>query len=490
MILLTRVSILVGITFLCGCSTGNTWSEQLRITSYSIEARLHRELAPWVVPAKIFRVEDHGARADGRTVNTAAIQATIDECSVSGGGVVEFSGGDYVTGTIVLQPKVMLDVAAGSRILGSTDLSDYPEHVESLRSLLSERYHITRSLIYAENVTDIGIRGKGEIYFRGEKQNFPGPESTGEMSGRPLGIRIISSSSVVMQDITLRNSAAWMQSYVASQDLTFDNIKVINHANFNNDGLDLISCRNVIIRNAFINAEDDAMCLKGLAGLPTENIVIEHSTFYSACNALKIGTETQGSFRNVFAHDVVLGGIPDTMETSRGHEAISGITLATVDGGDVEDVRISSVRIDRADSPIFIRLGDRSRVAEGTRPGHLHRVLIEDASGADNSSQGSFVSGLEEAPVEDVEIRNLELSVVGGGTEAMAQRQVSDDRAAYPDAKMFSASGLPGYGFFVDHARNVVFENVKVSPHSPDARPVIATGTDIANIVANGDRIK
>jgi len=471
------------------CTPNVAWQAKLRARSTALADSLIRSVTPWEVPSRTFLVEDHGAVPDGRMVNTRAIQMTIDECADAGGGVVLFSSGDYVTGTIVLRSNVMLEIGKGAKILGSTDLSDYPEHIETLKSFASEQYMIRQSLIYAENVTNTGIRGKGEIDFRGGKANFPGGESTGQMLGRPLGIRVIGSKGFVMQDITLRNSAAWMEHYLASEDLFFDGIKVINHANFNNDGLDLDSCRNVVIRNAFINAEDDAMCLKGSSGQPSENILIENSTFVSSCNALKIGTETLGSFHDIVVRDVVLGGIPDGLQFSQARKAISGINLSTVDGGDVEDIVIDNAEIDRAECPIFIRAGNRGRNLAGTGergPGHLRRILIEHVRGSDNLRQGSFISGLKGDPIEDVLISDMTLSMSGGGTAEMANTPVVESPTAYPDAKMFSADGLPAYGFFIRHARDVTIDNGGVDPTTPDARRFALSGGDTSGVVING----
>ncbi|MDP3684304.1 MAG: pectinesterase family protein, partial [Ignavibacteria bacterium] len=152
---------------------------------------LTKNLKLWLVPNKNFKVEDYGAVADSQTINTLTIQNAIDACSASGGGVVLFSKGNYVTGTIKIKSGVMIEIAGGARILGSTNLADYPEIIESFKSVMSENHRYRLSLVYAEKADKVGIRGKGEIYFRGERQNFPGPETIGSIEGRPFGIRMI-----------------------------------------------------------------------------------------------------------------------------------------------------------------------------------------------------------------------------------------------------------------------------------------------------------
>lgn len=464
------------------------WASTMKVRLEQMADSLVENLKPWKVPNRTFKVERFGAKADGVTLNTSAIQKTIDFCSSKGGGVVLFSKGDYVTGTIVLKSGVMIEVTEGSRILGSTDINDYPDMIEELKSIMSEYYVFRQSLIYAEKTHNIGIRGKGEIYFRGEKKNFSSPQTTGPIKDRPIGIRMIECKNIVVEGIQLRNSASWMQNYVACENLIFDNIHVENQANYNNDGLDPDGCTNVIIRNCFINSEDDAMCLKGASGKPSRNILIENSTFYSTCNALKFGTDTQGDFRDIVVRNVTLGGIPDSLKTIAGNQSSTGLTIATVDGGDIENVMIQNVVINQARCPIFFRIGSRMRVLnkqECLTPGTIKKILIENVSGNRNFRQGSYISGIPEYKVESVYLRNCHLSMEGGGTEEMVYQNVHENEKGYPDAHQFNKKGLPSYGFFIRHAKNIKFEDVSVIPVNKDERPEIYNGGDVEEVSYN-----
>ncbi len=436
---------------------------------------LTRHLKPWDVPATVYRVEEYGAKNDGVTVNTLAIQKAIDDCSANGGGTVLFSQGDYVTGTIELKSDVMLKVAEGARILGSLDLKDYPEKVEQFRSVASEQHRYRLSLIYAECVRNVGICGKGEINFRGERENFPGPETATAIEGRPFGIRMIECSNVVMDGIFLHNAAAWMQCYLYCENLLFDGMKVINQVNYNNDGLDLDGCRNVIVRNCYIRSEDDAFCLKGASGMPNERMLVENSTFYSTCNAFKFGTDTQGDFRDIYARNLTLGSFPDRKESFRDRDDCStGITLETVDGGAVENILIEDVTISRARCPIYMYIGDRMRVLEGRekKVGTLGGVVVRNVTGTDNRIQGSLITGLPGHTIKDVVLRDIDLQCVGGGTEEMTVREVPL-RTPYPDAQEYLRDGLPAYGFYIRHAENVEMQNVKVTPLTTDKRSML-----------------
>ena len=468
-----------------------SWEKPQRVSLEKMADSLSKNLKPWSVANKIFKVEKYGAKGDSIQVNTKAIQTAIDMCAHEGGGVVLFSKGQYVTGTIELKSGVMLEIAKDAKILGSTNLTDYPEKIESFKSVMSENHQYRQSLIYAEKCVNVGIRGKGEIYFRGEKENFPGKETIGEIEKRPFGIRMIECKNVVLQNIFLHNSAAWMQSYLYCENLIFDGIKVINQANFNNDGLDPDGCTNVIVRNCYINSEDDALCLKGASGKPTMNILLENSTFLSSCNALKTGTDTQGDFYNIVARNLKLGGIPDEMIAPKGHDASTGITLATVDGGNVHDVLISNVSIDKARCPVFIRIGNRLRAMPNTPAkeiGYLKNIIIENVSGADNYKQGSLISGIKNHPIEDVVIKNYHIKMSGGGDSSLIKQEVPEKEGGYPDAQGFLKQGLPSYGFYVRYAKNINIIEAGITPEKPEARPIIVVGKETNNVFFNGTK--
>lgn len=458
----------------------------------NIADSLTENLKEWNVPKRVIKITNEGAKGDGKTINTVAIQNALDKCSEQGGGmvVVPFRGkgkSDYVTGTIELRSNVMLNVEEGARLLGSTSLKDYPDKVEQMKSVMSEKHRYRISLIYAERIQNTGICGKGEIYFRGERENFPGPETSTAIEGRPFGIRMIECKNVVIKDIFLHNSAAWMQSYLCCEDLIFDGMRVMNNANYNNDGLDPDGCKNIIVRNCEICSEDDAFVMKGASQKPTMNVLVENSTFLTLCNAFKIGTDTQGDFSNIIARNLVLSGIPENIkdmhhEPYPDNECSTGITLETVDGGDVHDILIENIEINRARCPIFMYIGCRGRIwsepkinAEGKMkipnppgPGQLYNITIDGVKGQENRSQGSLIMGQENRNLENIIIRNVELSMIGQGASIVPPVAVD-----YPDAQNFGREGSPAYGFYVREAGNIKLENIHVTHTQPDNRQMI-----------------
>lgn len=469
-------------------SQKTNWEQDLHAHLNQLADSLSANLHEWKVPEMVYKVEKYGAVGDGKTINTKAIQAAIDACSANGGGVVLFSKGEYVTGTIDLKSGVMLEIRKKAKILGSTYLKDYPDRVAKRKTVMDTHMDIRHSLIYAEGVKRVGICGEGTIDFRGSAKNFPGKETIAALPGRPFGIRIIDSEEIVVKDITLRESPSWMQSYLNCKYLIFRNIKNYNNTNYNQDGLDLDGCQYVIVRDCFFDVYDDSMCLKGTSFKPTQDILIENSTFYSKCNSLKIGTDTQGDFRRIFARNLVLGAPPvDDTTFFAPSPTESGITLATVDGGDVEDILITNVVINRANCPVFIRIGNRGRVMPGMPEppvGKLRRIVIDGVTGKKNLKQGSFISGIKDGVIEDVIIRNMNIEMEGGVVN-LKLKEVRENEGGYPDAHNFT-NPLPAYGFFIRHARNITLDNVNIIPTSEDQRPMFFSGGNILNVTVNG----
>jgi len=467
---------------------GSFSAEALHASLDKMAEGLTATLKPWPVPNRVFRIADFGAIGDGKTVNSAAIQKAIDACSAQGGGVVLAEKGDYVTGTIDLKDGVMLEVAGDAKLLGSTNIADYPARVPKHETVMDTWMKLTQSLIYAEGCQRVGIRGKGVIDGRGSNRNFPGKNGIGAMPNRPFLIRMIECRNVVLDGIHLRNAASWMQNYLACDDLIFQGVHVENLTNWNNDGFDIDGCRNVIVRDCFVNSEDDGLCFKGASLRDMENVLVENSAIYSTCNAIKFGTDSQGGFRNVLIRNVTAGGPPPTLpvHNNEPHRAnISGISWLVVDGGTVENILVENVKLDRTESPFCLRLGNRGRVKpDMPKPasGKLRNLIFENIQGCDNGGRGSVISGIPGARIENVVFRNIQLEAAGGGTIADAQRSVPEIPEAYPDAPSFGKT-VPASGFWIRHAERITFENVAVSTARPDARSQFVQGVDVEEIV-------
>jgi polygalacturonase len=404
---------------------------------------------------------------------TRAIQAAIDAAAARG-GIVLLAHGEYPSGTIVLRSRVRLEVAKGARLVASTSLADYPEHVASRRTVMDTNMGMSQSLIFAEGCTHISIAGEGTIDGRGDRTNFPGAETTHATPGRPFLIRVLDCTRVHVAGITLLNAACWMQNYLNCDELLLEHLTVSNQSNFNNDGIDIDGCRQVIVRGCLINSEDDGLCFKGASQRPTDQVLVEDCRIYSTCNAVKFGTDSQGDFRNVLIRRIETGGPPQELPAFHRRNAISGFSWESVDGGTVEDVYAYDVRIVRSASPIFLRLGDRARVKPGDprpAPGHLRRIVFDGVTGSDNGARGSLILGLPERPIEDVVLSRFSLGVAPANRPPPLEDAILEQRDTYPDADAMIGELSPAYALWSRHARRIVLANVRVQPTGRDPRP-------------------
>ncbi len=445
----------------------------------------------------IFNVRDYEAIGDGAILDTVAIQKAIDVCHEAGGGTVWVPAGDYVIGTIELKSDVTLSLDYGASLLGSTDLADYPTE-----GLTLAREGGPRCLIYANEAKNITIEGLGVIDARGSYVNFPrakGSLKNGRLP-RPRLMRMENCENLTFSGVTYKNPAFWGIHLVDCRDIHFNAITVrFRNNNYNNDGLDLDGCENVLIENCDIVAGDDAICLKSSKN-PCRNIVVRGCRVASNTAALKFGTSSRGGFIDVDVSNCYFYDCP-----------MGAIKLQVVDGGRMENVDISRIFMENVGNPIFIRLGNRGRTytrktsgnqgadvePEGAPVGSIKNIrirnLVADVAIEDrektaaapykgikvNTSPGVtddekakagaiMIAGIPGHYVEDVLLENIKISFPGHGTAEDANREIAEDIARYPEQFFFGV--LPAWGAYIRHAKDIEFRNVELIVRTDDAR--------------------
>lgn len=416
---------------------------------------------------KVSSVKDYGAKGDGLTNDTKAIQATIDDVAAKGGGIVVFPAGQYISGTIKIKDYVVLHFDVGSILQGSFDLNDYPDDLGVYP--LAAPYTWRAPLIYAENARYIGIEGKGIIDGRGTRENFPPFPRENE---RPGLIRFRNCKFVNVENVTLRNPACWTFHLLNCEDVVVRDIRLNSNANRNNDGIDVDGGKRILITGCNINSEDDAIVLKSFTRETVSDIVISDCILTSTCSALKIGTETVGNFENITINNCVIYG-------SR------GINLFSVDGSNINNVIVSNISMRNSKSAIQIRLGARMRpynMSKDELPVHagkmrnimisnVQAIIGEDvpSTGMDNSQ--NFISGIPGHKIENVVLNNIHITLFGNGEAKLAQREIPEEEKAYPKSDMFG--DLPAYGFYVRHVDGIEMKDIKLEVLNPDYRPAL-----------------
>ena len=256
------------------------WYGELKNELETMAAGLTASLKGWCGSEYTVTPEETGFTG-GKA--TGSIQAAIDKAADYGGGTVLLSGGEYVTGSLVMRSNVRLMVAEGTKLLASTDLADFPEHICRRVTVQDTHMGMNQQLIFAEGCENICLCGPGEIDGRGTQDNFPGDETQHGTPGRPFLIRFVDCRNVHVHDLTLRDSACWMENYFNCDNVLLERITVRNQANYNNDGIDIDGCRNVIIRGCDVISGDDALCFKGASERNTERVLVENCSLYSSC---------------------------------------------------------------------------------------------------------------------------------------------------------------------------------------------------------------
>ena len=411
-----------------------------------------------------------GAKPDGQTLCTEAIQKAIDTCSTAGGGTVLLAGGKFLSGTIYLRSHVTLEVAAGATLLGSTNIAHYPANVPAIRSY-SDNF-VNKSLIAGENLENIGLVGQGMVDGQGSGFKWTRKMPPFEKD-RPFLIRLVNCREVLVQGLRLQDSAMWMQHYLGCERVTVRGIHVWNYKNQCNDGIDLDGCKDCIVSGCDFDSDDDGITLKSTLERPCENIVISDCIVRSHCNAIKTGTESNGGFKNITIANCVITSPPSEVKVVNGvSRGLSGIALELVDGGQLERVAIANITIHGVTAPLFLRLGNRARPfkpdMEPPSIGSFKDVLIANIIATGVGKTGCSITGLPDHPIQNVSLNNIIFSFEGGGAKELALKPVPELAKNYPECKMFG--DLPAYGFYCRHVNGLRFSNVELRTAAPDQR--------------------
>ena len=422
-----------------------------------------------------YSVTRFGALGDGENLDTEAIQSAIDACAESGGGTVNFPTGRYLSGTLMMKDHVNLHLQEGATLLGSTNPEDYPEIKTRIRSYYDEI--VLKSLIFGEDLSYVSITGKGTIDGQGEAFVVSTKKKPDRYLNRPHIIRMIACNNVQVKDINMRNSAMWMQHYLACENLTITGIKVYNHANQNNDMIDIDGCRNVIISDCYGDTDDDALTFKSTSEHACENITVTNCILSSHCNAIKCGTESTGGFKNFTISNCVIKPSDDEVAIFGKRNGISGISLEIVDGGVMDGITISNISMDGPEVPIFIRLGNRARKhfpeAETPPVGELSNVLISQVIARNTGKTGCAITGIPGYPVKNIKLSNMILEFAGGVTNPVDPADVPELEELYPESTMFGE--LPAYAFFIRHAEDISLSNITATTIEHDVRKPLLT---------------
>ncbi|MFC6646514.1 glycoside hydrolase family 28 protein [Granulicella cerasi] len=426
--------------------------------------------------ARVMSVRANGAKGTGTDLDTDALQKAIDECAAMGGGIVRVEAGTYLTGPLRLRSHVTLQLDKGATILGLPSAGKDANAPGSMSPLISA--------YRANNISIVGqgtINGNGKTYWVRRTDRHP---VTPDREWRDVTqfnynalphpgqmVNLTDCRNVLVSGVTLTQSTAWTLRLfqcdgVKVQGITIDNPRY----GLNTDGIDIHCTSNVLVEDCHITTGDDGVCLKS-EGHPEEirpvrNIIVRRCVIDTPCNALKIGTGTQGLFENISFSDCnVFSHYPYI-----GDRMLAAVALEIVDGGAIRGVSVKNITADKVRSPIFIRLGNRGTGQTKKVPGSVKDVVIANFK-ATNASVTSSITGLVGTKVENVRLENIDISTDEAGTAEWASRTIPEADHEYPESTVFGR--LPASGFYCRHVKGLVFDNVRVTSLVPDFRPTL-----------------
>lgn len=378
--------------------------------------------------ATLTSIADHGAVGDGKTLNTKAIQAVIDQLAAAGGGTLDVPAGTFLSGALFFKPGVNLHIEKDGVLQGSTNQSDYPvihtrwEGEERPWTCAFLNFDNSNNLeISGEGTVDGsgdvwlnrgrgGARGRGATTQPATRGAAPGAARgfgrattgpfTGGGGGRPRLICLTNCQHVHIADLHLQKQAIWCLHLLYCQDVTVENVNINAMARIpSSDGIDVDSSRDIKISHCTIACNDDDIAIKSgkdadgrRVNRPTENVTI------SDCNigvgdGIAMGSEVTGSVRHVLVERCTFTG---TNHAAR-------IKSQPSRGGEITDIVFRDFILNNPAQAVDIEMAWDMRLerqAPATTPTDCHNIQLIHITGTARS--GGVISGIAGGPVHDV----------------------------------------------------------------------------------------
>jgi polygalacturonase len=451
---------------------------------------------------KEFNILKYGAKPDGVTFNTQAIQSAVDAATKAGGGRVVIPEGRFLTGRLELKSNVHLHLEKGAVMLGSTNPYDYYPDPAATQAV---------PLISCNNATRVSITGEGTVdgqgralalnvdslYYAGkiDAKNYDTPSRRPRESTRPVLISFNGCREVLLQDFNIHNGAMHVVYIAQCEDVTVERTRLVSNAYANNDGYDIFGSRNVRMTNCFIDCADDGICLKWPISY---DITVENCTIRSNASAVKFGSGAAAkgvTFRNIEVYD-----------TYR-----SAIALESVDGGLMEDILFDGVTVRNSWNVFFLRLGHRNTDGD---VGTLKNVVIRNVRAQvawerpdmayemrhpgysypfHHNICPASITGIPGYYVENVLLENIDITYPGRGDAGTAYiplyrlKDMPEYEHFYPEYNMFGE--FPAWGLYTRHAKGITLKNVSIRAEKKDYRPAYVFD-DVTQVVMEGIRIE
>lgn len=435
---------------------------------------------------RTYNIRAFGAKGDGKTLDTAAVQAAIDACNKDQGGTVLVPAGVFVIGTIELKSNVTLFLVASAKLLGTADGKQYHAADAIPLSGDSTLNDGNVALIYAIKAKNITIEGPGTIDGQGGQFHAPSrdvlPPAGITGNSRPYHLLFYQCKNLTLHDIFLNNSAYHSVRIIQSTFVRVDGIRIYNRVNGNNDGFHFISSQYVNLTNCTVQSQDDACALFGscrfvtitncsfstrwsvfrFGGGEAENIAVSNCLIYQTYGCpIKMAGGPGARFENISFSNLIMNRVTGPISIGVRDKTQTGTALqgqqtaaAAAPSGPPAVARNISFRGIRATVVEPEPLPDVP-FPSGVRPGEMNSCIDLNAIG--------------EGVLENITFDDVQITFSGGGTaEQAALRDVPKVAGEY-----FEIGVLPAYAIYARNVRGLTLSNVRFGVSTPDLRPAL-----------------
>ncbi|MFI5453347.1 glycoside hydrolase family 28 protein [Pedobacter sp. UC225_61] len=430
--------------------------------------------------AQIYNIKDFGAKGDGKTLNTTAVQAAIDLCYQEKGGTVLVPAGDFVIGTIELKSNVTLHLSNQGKLLGSPRKEDYTAG----KGVPAGNGNIV--MIYAANAENVSIQGRGTIdgngsaFFTGQGDNT-GPNSQGGgYFDRPHLLIFYKCYNLLLRDSFYTKSAYHCFRILNCEQVNIDGVKIYNRVNKNNDGFHFNNCKYVHIINCDVRCQDDACALFG----SNQFVTVTNSSFSTRWSIFRFGS---GDAQNIAISNCLIYdtyGCP--IKISSGNARLENLTFSNIIMRNVTgpigigfsgpSKRGTNDASQATTQPTFVRNivfnGIRATVVpvpvnHPDIPFDVKVYLGEHFSCITLNALGNNF-------IENVSFTDIHVSYAGGGSKELASKKdIPQTAQEYFTVWDPAPSGPPAYGMYARNVKGLTLQNVRLEFDQADARPAL-----------------
>lgn len=430
--------------------------------------------------AKTYNVRDFGAKGDGKTLDTAAVQAAIDKCTADKGGTVLIPAGDFLCGTIELKSNVTLHLSASGKLLGSPRREDYTAG----KGVPPGNGNIV--FLYAVNAENVTIEGRGTVdgnglaFYNGKGDNTgPGQRGIGGNFDRPHLFIFYQCTNLLMRNAFYTASAYHCCRILKCNRVHIDGIRIYNRVNKNNDGFHFNDCQYVHIVNCDVQCQDDACALFGT----NKFVTVTNCSFSTRWSIFRFGG---GSSENIAVSNCLIYdtyGCP--IKISAGRASIENFTFSNIIMKNVTGpigIGFSGVSNNNtaANTPDatkpFIRNiafnGIRATVVAQPLPHPDIHFELNFKEGEKNSC--ITLNAMDDYYLENISFTDVHVKYAGGGTAAQAaKREVPKVAAEYFGVWDPAPGGPPAYAMYARNVKGLTLQNVRFEYENADARPAV-----------------